>query len=357
MTNGVGVHARVTGRAVDLDADLAPGVTAVVGPNGAGKSTLIELLAGTLRPDAGTVTIGGETVADGRRCVPAHRRSVAVLHQHPLLFPHLDAAANVAFGPRARGASRSKARDRAARELAAVGASELAGRRAQTLSGGQAQRVALARALATDPAVVLLDEPFAALDVGAAASLRRLLAARLATTEGLTVALVTHDPLDIWALADRLLCLDAGRVVAHGDAAALLARPVTPFLADLAGVNLLAGVAQDDGVRVGSILVRGLWDAAGAPPGAAACALIDPAAIALFAQTPHGSPRNTWPVIVAALDRRGHGVRVSLTAGPHPEAARLTADLTPEGAAAMDVQVGRRLVAQAKATQVRLFAR
>lgn len=352
---GVRVAATVLARRFDVTVDLPAGcVTAVVGPNGAGKSTVVQLISGQLLPDSGTVEIDGRVVAQEGSGLPAHRRTIALLHQRPLLFPHLDVLDNVAFGVRARGASARTARQRAHAELEAVGAADFAARRTSALSGGEAQRVALARALATDPTVVLLDEPFASLDVATAASMRQLLSARLPRS-GATVVLVTHDPLDVWALADRLIALEEGRMTAAGEVADLLGRPRTGFLADLSGTNLIQGQADEDGLLAGPDHVTGLWDETRpSESGHRTLATFAPASVALFRTTPEGSPRNTWPVTVTGLSARGATVRVRLELR---DGQSFAADLTAQGAAALGVQSGESLVAQVKATQVTLFAR
>lgn len=213
---------------------------AILGPNGSGKSTLLAAVAGTLRPTSGSVRWGGVTLSDAGGSlpvwVPPHRRRIALLAQDPALFPHLDVRDNVAFGPRSNGRSRREARAGAMEWLERVGAAALAARRPGTLSGGQAQRVALARALAAEPEVLLLDEPFAALDVEAAPALRRVLSEVLAPV---TTMLVTHELLDAVALADTVAVLEAGAVAETGPAAELLARPQTPAAARAAGLNLL----------------------------------------------------------------------------------------------------------------------
>ncbi|MEL4503738.1 ATP-binding cassette domain-containing protein [Luteococcus sp. H138] len=358
--DGVRINARVAVRDVQVDLAFPAGLTtAVVGPNGAGKTTLVQLVDGRLRPDAGSVALGGMTITDASTHLPTHRRPIALLQQRPLLFPHLDVLDNVAFGPRARGASRRRARERASAELAAVGAEHLAGRRPASLSGGQAQRVALARALATDPAVLLLDEPFVALDVGVAAVMRQLLARRLATPPRPTTLLVTHDPLDLWAVADQLVCLEAGRVTAQGAVAELLGRPTTGFLAELSGTNLIRGRIDGGQLRAEGVVVAGLWDApvpdAPTPArGAWALATFDPSAVSLHRDAPGGSPRNVWPVVVVGIDPRGATARIRLTL---PQGGPLAADLTAQSVAALGIAPGKRLYAQVKATQVRLHLR
>src|SRR6185312_16555671 len=203
-----GLDAAVTvarpGFTLDVALRVTPGeVLAVLGPNGAGKSTLLDVLAGLLRPDGGHVRVGDRVLTDvaARVHVPAHRRGVGLLAQQALLFPHLSALANVAFGPRAQGVPRRVAVARARELLGAVDAGALADRRPGQLSGGQQQRVALARALAAGPGLLLLDEPLAALDVDATPAMRALLR-RTVRDESRTTVLVTHAALDALVLAD-----------------------------------------------------------------------------------------------------------------------------------------------------------
>lgn len=210
-----GMRVTVGGFTLALDLHVAPGeVVAVVGPNGAGKTTLLHALAGLAPLREGRVTLAGRVLDDaaaGVRRAPQQRR-VALVFQDVRLFPRLDVRGNVAFGPRARGLGRREARLRADRHLADVGLSALADRPVAGLSGGEAQRVGLARALATDPSMLLLDEPLAAVDVAAREELRGLVRARLGAL-GRPALVVTHDPADALTLADRIVVLEGGRVV------------------------------------------------------------------------------------------------------------------------------------------------
>ena len=217
VATGWSARIRVPERDVDLEFSVAAGETvAVLDPNGAGKSTLVQSLAGLLRGAS----------ADAR---PPHARRVGLLAQRALLFPHLRALDNVAFGPRARGASRAQARTAALGWLERCGAAELASRWPRTLSGGQAQRVALARALATEPELLLLDEPFAALDASAVPELRELLATVLGESR-IRAVLVTHQAQDTLALAQRAVVIEGGRVVQEGTVREVLAHPATEFV-------------------------------------------------------------------------------------------------------------------------------
>ncbi|AMM31133.1 ABC transporter, ATP-binding protein [Sinomonas atrocyanea] len=362
------VDAGLAARGVRLALAVGEGETvAVMGPNGAGKSTLFGLCAGLLRPDTGSVTLAGRVLADARGAwIPPHRRGVALLAQEPLLFPHLSVLENVAFAPRAAGAPRAEARAAAGRWLREVDAEELAGRRPAELSGGQAQRVAIARALAAEPRVLLLDEPFAALDVAAAPALRRLLRRVLADR---TALVVTHEPLDAHLLADRVVVLESGRVAESGPTAELLDRPRSRFAAGLAGLNFVEGrAASGRTTPPGRLSVDGLGEVSGTVPdgvepprpGEAGVAVFRPADVALYPVptapggepgVPHGSPRNAWRGVVRELEPRGAQVRVHCGAGGHA----LVADLTPAAAAELDLAPGAAVVLVAKAAAVTVY--
>src|SRR5207245_8931227 len=182
-----------------------------------------------------------EYASRGFRVLP-QRRPIGVVCQAYLLFPHLPALENVAFGLRARGTSGPEARARAASWLDRLGPGEYGESKPRALSGGQAQRVALARALAIDPRVLLLDEPLAALDASTRGSVRRDLRRHLGSFAGIRIV-VTHAPLEAVAIADRLVVLDGGRVVQTGSAAEVTQRPRSRYVADLVGVHLSRGVA------------------------------------------------------------------------------------------------------------------
>ena len=192
----------------------------VVGPSGAGKSLLLRTVAGLVRPEAGTVLLRGEDARD----LPPEARRIGLVFQHYSLFPHLSVQENVAFGLRMRGIGRRDARARASAELDRLGCAHLAERRPATLSGGEQQRVAIARALATGADLLLLDEPFAALDPATRAACRLELAG-LRRSLDLTVIEVTHALDEAGAHADRVLVLAGGRIVADGPFADLAARP------------------------------------------------------------------------------------------------------------------------------------
>jgi molybdate transport system ATP-binding protein len=350
------LRATVEDRGIDLTFQVRPGeVVAVLGANGAGKSTLLSLISGLTRPDAGVITLDGAVLVDTARgaWVPPHRRGVVLLAQQALLFPHLTAEANVGFGPRSRGATRRHAKAEAQRWLAAVDATEFAGRKPAQLSGGQAQRIAIARALASEPALLLLDEPMAALDVAVAPALRQLLRTVLRDARR-TAVLVTHDLIDALSLADRVVVLDAGRVVEDGPARTVLSEPRSAFAARIAGIDLIAGTATANGLDApDGTRVHGILDPM-CVPGQDAVAVFRPAAVAVHLTEPTGSPRNHLPVIVTELEPRGELIRVH-AAGTAAGATALVADITAASAADLELVPGKRVHYAIKATEVTIY--
>jgi iron(III) transport system ATP-binding protein len=212
----------------------AGSTTAVVGASGCGKTTLLRLVAGFETPDAGTVTIGGRKVASPERSVAPHRRRVGYVAQDGALFPHLTVGQNIAYG--LTGSARSSGvRDRVAELLETVSLDgSYAPRRPHQLSGGQQQRVALARALARKPELMLLDEPFTALDTGLRASTRKAVALLL-TDAGVTTLLVTHDQEEALSIADQIAVMRDGRFTQVGAPQDVYRQPNDRFTAEFLG--------------------------------------------------------------------------------------------------------------------------
>ncbi len=348
------VEAKIRDRDFDVQLAVAPGETvAVMGPNGAGKSSLLGVIAGLLKPDSGSAESNGRTLfrLDGgtHRWEPPHRRGTVLLAQEPLLFPHLSALENAAFAPRSAGVPAAKAREVAGQWLAAVDMADLAGRKPGELSGGQAQRVAVARALAADPDLLLLDEPLAALDITSAPLLRRLLKKVLA---GRRAIIVTHDVLDALMLADRVVILDAGRIVEAGPVREVLGQPRSRFAAGLSGVNFVTGTLTTSGVRApDGFEFHGHQDlAAATETGADGVAVFPPSAVSVFLEPAHGSPRNSFPVTVAHLEPHGDQIRVR-AAGGH----QLAADVTPQATAELGLVPGMRVYFVVKAGAVSVY--
>lgn len=210
---------------LDLELSVRPGRTlAVIGPNGAGKSTALGALAGILESTS-SIDLNGRAI----QTLPPEKRRVGYVFQDYLLFPHLTVLENVAFGARAGGAPRGAARERARWVLESLDVAELAQRRPSEVSGGQAQRIALARALASEPELLLLDEPLAALDVRVRSDMREQLALHTRAWSGLMI-LVTHDLDDVAAIADDVVVLEHGRASQRGALREVLASPATPYV-------------------------------------------------------------------------------------------------------------------------------
>jgi iron(III) transport system ATP-binding protein len=229
---------------------VAPGtLTAVLGTSGAGKTTLLRIVAGFEAADEGTVTLGGMTVDSGRGRVPPERRHIGYVPQDGALFPHLTVGGNVAFALRRGALLARRGHDDGvvAQTLDLVGLADLAGRYPHELSGGQQQRVAIARALASRPRLVLLDEPFAALDASMRATVRADVLGALRAT-GTTGVLVTHDQDEALSVADCVAVLRDGMITQAGTPESVYATPADPWTAAFVGTaNLLPGVLEADG--------------------------------------------------------------------------------------------------------------
>ncbi|HLR96834.1 MAG TPA: ABC transporter ATP-binding protein [Jiangellaceae bacterium] len=341
----------VTARDVEVALTVAPGETvALLGPNGAGKSTVLAVAGGILRPDQARVVLDDRplTVAeDGttKEWVPPHDRQIAMLAQDPLLFPHLSVLDNVAFAPRSRGARRSQAHQTARYWLDQVGVGDLAGRKPAQVSGGQAQRVAVARALAAQPRLLLLDEPMAALDVAVTPALRQTL--RQVLTDR-SVVLVTHNALDALLLADTVVVLDSGRIVEQGPAAEVLTRPRSHFAARIAGLNMLAGTWHYDAVcTTAGMTVHGIVTGPAPTDGESAVAVFPPSAVSVFREPPGGSPRNALTGTVTDVEPHGDRVRV--------RAGELSADVTPQAIAELNFVPGATVTLSVKANEVSVY--
>ena len=331
---------------LDVWLNAAPGeVVALLGPNGAGKTTILRCLAGLLAIERGSIEVLGRVVDDPSTgtFVPSEQRSCGVVFQQYLLFPHMSVLENVAFGLRARGADKAAAYDQARAWLGRVGSEGLERSRPDELSGGQAQRIALARALASEPKLLLLDEPLAALDAGTKVDVRRELRRHLTEFAGSAV-LVTHDPVDAYTLADRVVIVEQGHVVQDGTFVEIAANPRSAYVAELVGVNLLTGSMMGGifAVDGGATLVVAAEDVDGA-----AIAVIRPQAVSLHASRPEGSMRNVWTATVIDVDHRADRVRVRLQ-GP----IQLTAEITAAAADALRIKVGLQLWAAVKATEI-----
>jgi putrescine transport system ATP-binding protein len=312
----------------DVSLTIAAGeFVALLGGSGCGKTTLLRIIAGLETADDGSVQIAGADVTQ----VPAYSRPVNMMFQSYALFPHLTVAGNVEYGLRATGVERAERRALIDWALRLVRLEGLGGRRPDQLSGGQRQRVALARCLVKKPAVLLLDEPMAALDRGLRDEMQRELV-RVQRDVGTTFVLVTHDQDEAMSMADRIAVMDAGRIVQVGPPRDIYDRPATRFVARFVGrVNIFDGraaldsagtlaIETDDGLRV---RVRG---PAGAPPGGSCAASVRPERVRVT-PVPAGSA-NEYPGTITDVAYFGDVTRatVRLAAGRTIEATIVNRD-------------------------------
>lgn len=331
------LEARLGARGFDVSVTVGSGETvAILGPNGAGKSTLLNVIAGLLKPDSGHARLDDKTLfslAAGTKSVwmPPHLRGVSLLAQQALLFPHLSVLDNVAFGPTSAGVAKGVARRDAEAWLREVEASDFAGRKPGQLSGGQAQRIAVARALASHPRLLLLDEPMAALDVTVTPTLRRMLRRVL---ERRTVILVTHDVIDAFTLADRVVVMNEGRVIDNGPTRDVLERPRNAFTAALVALNLLTGVRTATGLVTSGGVGVSITSDADIPNGANVGATVEPSAVSVSMEKPSAFGLNVFEGIVSDLEPRGDLIRVHMD--------HLSADVSPALIAHLDVVPGSR---------------
>ncbi|QNP73928.1 ABC transporter ATP-binding protein [Streptomyces roseirectus] len=328
---------------LDITLKATPGeVLALLGPNGAGKTTALRALAGLLPLTTGHLHLDGHPLEN----IPPESRPVGVVFQDYLLFPHLTALDNIAFGPRCQGATKQQSRATAKSWLTRMNLSAHADKKPRHLSGGQAQRVALARALATNPRLLLLDEPLAALDARTRLETRAQLRHHLAEFEAVAI-IVTHDPLDAMVLADRLVVIEQGRTVQEGTPTEIARHPRTEYIAQLVGLNLYRG--KSTGTEV--TLSTGQKITTAEHLTGETFVAFPPSAVTLHRTRPESSSaRNLWHCEVAGMESHGDQIRADLK-GDLP----LTADLTTAAAAELNLHPGTELWASLKATQTHAY--
>jgi molybdate transport system ATP-binding protein len=324
---------------LELALEVGEETFALAGPSGSGKTTAVRAVAGLAQPGRGRIAIGGVPWFDSSRGidVPPEDRSVGLVFQDYALFPHLSVERNVAFG----------GRDGVAELLERFGIARLAAHKPGELSGGERQRVALARALARRPAVLLLDEPLAALDAQTRTHVREELRQHLLEA-ALPTIVVTHDFADAAALADRIGVLVDGKLVQIGTATELVASPATPFVAEFAGGNLLLGTAVPRGDGLTEVLLGDGTSVVSAdrvvgPVGV----VVQPWDVSIARAASADSMQNHVRGEIASLVPVGNRVRVRV--GP------LTAEITASSAERLGLRVGDTVFAGFKATGARLM--
>ena len=348
---------------LQADLEVAPGeVLGVLGPNGAGKTTLLRALSGLEALTSGTIRLGDLVLDDAATdtFIPADQRPVGLVFQSYRLFPHLDVRDNVAYSPRVRGAGRRQARAAADTWLQRLDLTALADRRPHQISGGQAQQVALARALAAEPRLLLLDEPLAALDARTRVQVRAQLRSHLAEFTG-PVLIITHDPLEAMIMADRLLVIENGRVVQQGSPAKVASQPATQYVARLVGLNLYTGLLEVATSRVlldagGTFTVTPGDDdpvasVAAGPSTRPVLVVLRPSAITIHTARPtQGSPRNVWQGTVTGLELLTDRVRVQVDAAPPA-----LVDISAAAVADLALRPGIAVWLSAKATETEAY--
>jgi ABC-type sulfate/molybdate transport systems ATPase subunit len=333
-----------------LHAEVAVGreTLALVGPSGAGKSSVLRAVAGLLAPERGRVVLGRRVLFDRDTGVnvPPDRRRIGLMFQEGALFPHMTVGQNVAYGMRGRGRDgRGAVRD----VLRRFGIGHLRGARPASLSGGERQRAALARAVASGPDALLLDEPLSALDPATRGDVAIELAAHLESLD-LPTVLVSHEFSDVVGLASRVAVIERGAVVQTGTAAELLEAPASAFVAAFTGVNYYRGTARASG-HLTEIRTTPASSAlfSTEPANGAVGVVVYPWDVALSQARPDGSALNalTGPVRRIA----GVGNRVRVTVGSDPP---IVAEVTDQSAARMGLAPGVGVVATWKATGTRI---
>lgn len=346
MTLAAAIRTRLSAAfSLDVTIEAPPGITIVFGASGSGKSTLLRCVAGLVRPDRGTITIGARTLFDasGGIDVPVSDRHVGFVFQQLALFPHLDVEHNLRYG--LRGTPPGLARERVAGVAASFRIAHLLTRKPSDISGGERQRTALARALVTDPSVLLLDEPLSALDHRTQShiieDLRQWNAQRR-----IPILYVTHSHREAFALGDRALVLDGGRVVAVGTPQEVLHAPASELLAQLAGFeNIFTGTVRAASPDAGTMLCRldGVGTElevpllTGASVGTTVRLAVRAGDILVASEAPRGlSARNILPGTVRTVRRAGTTIVAHVDAG-----ARFEVHLTPNARTALGLAEGQ----------------
>ena len=347
------IHAPLAHFKLDLELSVEPGITILIGPNGAGKSSVLRLLSGLTQPASGLIKLGERTLFDSASGIdlPPEQRRIGMVFQDLALFPHLNVSGNIGFGMKIRGSGRMERLKRTAHLLEILNIAHLAERSVTSLSGGERQKVALARSLTTDPELLLLDEPTAALDSTARGEIRNWLRSVLVKLN-IPTLLVTHEVEDVAYFRKRVAVIEQGRIVQQGSFHQLLREPATEFVAQVVGVNYIPGeVMETAGKQVfrskGGLTFIAPFEQVKPGP---ACLTIYPWDIALYRNLPEGSPRNHLHGRIKDVVLRGDRVRMTLV-----EEDKLVAELSTRGYKALgEPQPGERLWAVFKARESRI---
>jgi len=329
----------------DLSIGVAQGeFVSLLGPSGCGKTTLLRCIAGLLRLDAGSIAVAGRDIS----ALPAHKRNVGVVFQNYALFPHLTVAENIGFGLRAQGVGAAEAAPRIAEALALVRMSEFAARPVTALSGGQQQRVAVARALVVRPTLLLLDEPFSALDRKLRETMQVELK-HLLREVGITAIFVTHDQEEALVVSDRIAVMRDGRIEQLADPATLYQQPASLYVLEFVGQSMrLGGTVR--AAEAGEVMVETRLGAVRAPghfaAGSQVVVAVRPEAVSLGGAAPG---LNSFEARVSEVSFLGSRTQLHLDLADEQdsgmvELARLPAGIGPGSAVPVAFPVAETMV-------------
>lgn len=321
---------------------------ALIGPSGSGKSLLLETVIGFYGPEKGRIILEGKDITD----LPPDMRQISIVYQDHMLFPHMNVFENIAYALRKKIRDKKQIETEVKLVAGVLGINGLLHRRPDTLSGGEKQRAALARSLVARPKLLLLDEPFSALDARTREKLREMLKKAIADYST-TVLHVTHDFEDVWALANRVVVIRKGEVMQVGDPESVFRRPSPDFVAEFLGTNVLKGRVKALEGKLTLIEAESLeiYSADPAEPGEEVTVSIRPEEVILARGTVESSARNTVKGRISGIFKKEHLVVVELKMG----GAEIKAVVTPTSCEMLDLEPGREIYAVFKASNARII--
>ena len=321
---------------------------ALIGPTGSGKSLLLETIIGFYGPEKGRIILEGKDITN----FPPDMRQISIVYQDHVLFPHMDIFENIAYALRKKLRDKKQIEAEVKQIAGVLGIGELLHRKPATLSGGEKQRAAIARSLVVRPKLLLLDEPFSALDARTKEKLREML--KKAINEYSTTVLhVTHDFEDVWALANRVVVIRKGEVMQAGDPESVFKRPSPDFVAEFLGTNVLKGCVKAHEGKLTVVEAEGMkiYSSDPAEPGEGVTVSIRPEEIILAREALESSARNTVQGRVSGVFKKEHLVVVEVEIGN----AEIKAVITPTSCEMLGLEPGREIYAVFKASNARII--